>query len=172
MDDEATLRDTQAAWISAAVERFEEPLSRYASRLVRDPDRARDVVQDTFLRLCRQDRRSVDGNLASWLYTVCRNRAVDVIRKDHGEVSLESSPEEPAEERPAEAGGPTAGISSDLSRAMSRLSANQQEVIRLKFQQGLKYREIAAVTGLSISNVGFLIHTGIKQMRKALGEKS
>jgi RNA polymerase sigma factor (sigma-70 family) len=169
MDDDATPRDTQAAWISAAVERFEEPLSRYASRLVRDPDRARDVVQDTFLRLCRQDRRSVDGNLASWLYTVCRNRAVDVIRKDHGEQPLEK---ELAEQRPAEAGGPPAGLSADLSQVLSGLSANQQEVIRLKFQQGLKYREIAALTGLSVSNVGFLIHTGIKQMRKALGEKS
>jgi RNA polymerase sigma-70 factor (ECF subfamily) len=163
MDDDATPRDTQAAWISAAVERFEEPLSRYASRLVRDPDRARDVVQDTFLRLCRQDRHSVDGNLASWLYTVCRNRAVDVIRKDHGEQPLDGV--DPA--------GPPAlaGLGSDLSALLGALKPDQQEVIRLKFQQGLKYREIAAVTGLSISNVGFLIHTGIKQMRKALGEK-
>lgn len=169
MDDDATPRDTQAAWISAAVERFEEPLSRYASRLVRDPDRARDVVQDTFLRLCRQDRRAVDGNLASWLYTVCRNRAVDVIRKEHGEQPLEK---ELVDQRPASGPPASAGISSDLTQALSGLTANQQEVIRLKFQQGLKYREIAAVTGHSISNVGFLIHTGIKQMRKALGEKS
>jgi RNA polymerase sigma factor (sigma-70 family) len=163
MDDDATPKDTQAAWISAAVERFEEPLSRYASRLVRDPDRARDVVQDTFLKLCRQDRRQIDGNLGQWLYTVCRNRAVDVIRKDHGEQPLDGV--EPSAEAPVRSGS-----SPDLAGALSGLSANQQEVIRLKFQQGLKYREIAAVTGLSMSNVGFLIHTGIKKMRAALGE--
>ena len=63
-----------------------------------------------------------------------------------------------------------AGSSSDLAAALSRLSANQQEVIRLKFQHGLKYREIAEVTGLSVTNVGFLIHTGIKKLRDALGE--
>src|SRR5262245_16959176 len=167
MDDDGPHSNGRAAWIEAAGERFELPLSRYASRIVRDADRARDVVQDTFLRLCRQERHQLDGDLASWLFTVCRNRAVDVVRKEHGEEDLE---EERATEMPAKAGGPEAGISSDLSGALSRLSANQQEVIRLKFQQGLKYREIAAVTGLSVSNVGFLIHTGLKKLRAALGD--
>src|SRR5438876_33202 len=76
-------------WIAEAVERYEAPLSRYAARLVRDTDRARDVVQDTFLRLCRQDRRAIDGDLGPWLYTVCRNRAVDVLRKDRREEPLD-----------------------------------------------------------------------------------
>jgi RNA polymerase sigma factor (sigma-70 family) len=165
MDDDGSHTNGRAAWIEAAVERFEAPLSRYASRIVRDNDRARDVVQDTFLRLCRQDRRALDDDLASWLFTVCRNRAVDLVRKDHGEEPLsgEDTPEMPA--APA-----SAGMDADLTLALARLSANQQEVIRLKFQQGLKYREIAAVTGLSVSNVGFLIHTGLKKLRAALGD--
>ena len=62
-----------------------------------------------------------------------------------------------------------AGTSADVDRALRALPPNQQEVIRLKFQHGLKYKEIAAVTGLSVSNVGFLIHTAIKQMRGTLG---
>ena len=49
---------------------------------------------------------------------------------------------------------------------LARLPENQQEVIRLKFQQGLSYKEISSVTGLSVTNVGFLIHTGLKRLRE------
>ena len=48
---------------------------------------------------------------------------------------------------------------------VDRLPANQQEVIRLKFQGGLSYREISRVTGLTVSHVGVLIHTGLKSIR-------
>ena len=52
------------------------------------------------------------------------------------------------------------------ARAMRALPANQQEVLRLKFQNGFSYKQIAGITGLSVSNVGFLIHTGIQRLRK------
>ncbi len=53
---------------------------------------------------------------------------------------------------------------------LDQLPTNQQEVIRLKFQNELSYREIAEVTGLTVSNVGFLLHVGIKQLRKLMKE--
>ena len=52
--------------------------------------------------------------------------------------------------------------------ALASLPTNQQEVIRLKVQDGLSYREISEVTGLSVSNVGFLLHRGIKTIRQQL----
>ena len=54
--------------------------------------------------------------------------------------------------------------------ALDRLSDNQREVIRLKFQQGLSYKEISAATGLTTGNVGFLLHTGLKRLRSMLPE--
>ncbi len=45
------------------------------------------------------------------------------------------------------------------------LTENQQEVIRLKFQNDLSYREIAEITGMTVSNVGVLLHTGLKKLR-------
>jgi DNA-directed RNA polymerase specialized sigma24 family protein len=48
------------------------------------------------------------------------------------------------------------------------LPKNQREVLRLKFQCDLSYKEISAVTQLSVTNVGFLIHTAIKTLRKEL----
>src|SRR5437660_12220638 len=70
------------AWIRSAVARFEGPLTLYAARLLGDSDRARDVVQDTFLKLCRQSAEEIHDRLAEWLFTVCRNRALDVLRKE------------------------------------------------------------------------------------------
>jgi RNA polymerase sigma-70 factor (ECF subfamily) len=40
--------------------------------------------------------------------------------------------------------------------------------VRLKFQAGLSYREISRVTELSVSNVGYLIHTAIRTLRRQL----
>jgi RNA polymerase sigma-70 factor (ECF subfamily) len=58
---------------------------------------------------------------------------------------------------------------SQVLGVLATLPENQQEVIRLKFQDGLSYREISGVTGLTVSNVGFLIHTGVKMVRQRLG---
>src|SRR5438067_1016855 len=59
------------------------PLTRYAARLLGDPDRARDVVQDTFVRLMAQPSGAIDGHAVEWLFTVCRHRALDVLRKEN-----------------------------------------------------------------------------------------
>ena len=51
---------------------------------------------------------------------------------------------------------------------LNRLTANQREVITLKFQHGLSYQEIQTITGLASGNIGFLIHTGLKRLREIL----
>ena len=161
---------SQADWVRATMEEFEGPLLRYAAQFTGDLDQARDVVQDTFLRLCREDRARLDGHVAEWLFTVCRNRALDVRRKESrmkplDEIELEScasrdpSPAVVAEQRES------AGL---VLRLLDALPPNQREVLRLKFQNGLSYQEISRVTQLTVSNVGFLIHTAIKTLRERL----
>ena len=66
--------------VESAQAEFEGPLTGYAAGLLAgDWERARDVVQDTFIKLHRQDPELIRGRLKSWLYTVCRNRAIDVL---------------------------------------------------------------------------------------------
>src|SRR6267154_874642 len=69
-------------WLTALVARFEGPLILYAQRLLGELPRARDVVQETFLKLCRTPANEVEGHEAAWLYTVCRRAALDVKRKE------------------------------------------------------------------------------------------
>ena len=55
-----------------------------------------------------------------------------------------------------------------LLAMLDDLPENQREVLHLKFAGGLSYREIADVTGLSVPNVGFLIHRGVTALRERL----
>ena len=55
---------------------------------------------------------------------------------------------------------------------LDKLPDNQKEVIRLKFEGDMSYKEISQVTNLSVSNVGFLIHAGIKRLRGMLTDQT
>ena len=82
MTNESSIHEPKD-FIATAVERHQGALLRYATRLFHgDADRAQDVVQDTFVRLLAQPRAQVEDHLVEWLFTVCRNRALDLLRKE------------------------------------------------------------------------------------------
>lgn len=164
---------TQADWIKSVMERHAAPLTRYAMLITGDLERARDVVQDTFVRLCDEKRSRVEPHLAQWLFKVCRNRALDVQRKESRmttltEIEMNSRPS--AEPSPAMA-AEQRETTSEILRLVATLPKNQQEVVRLKFQNDLSYQEISVITNLTVTNVGFLIHTAIKNLRQQLQSK-
>jgi RNA polymerase sigma-70 factor (ECF subfamily) len=156
-------------WILAAVDRYERPLTLYAARFVGDAERARDVVQDAFLKMWQADREQIAGHLAQWLYTVCRNRALDEVRKDGRMTALDHSKAPPGEAKPAAGTEPSAAEQSgQVLELLGTLPPNQQEVVRLKFQGGLSYKQIAEVMDLTVSHVGVLIHTAVKSIRQQM----
>ena len=53
-------------------------------------------------------------------------------------------------------------------QVIESLPPNQEEVVRLKFQNDLSYKEIAGVTGLTVTHVGFLLHVALKFIRKQI----
>jgi RNA polymerase sigma factor (sigma-70 family) len=162
------MKTPDASWVISALAEYEQALTRYATHITGDIERAREVVQDTFLKLCRQKPDQIRDHLAQWLYTVCRNQALDVIRKEKrmtgiNDVQLNLQPHS----------GPEISSTleqteqfSEVMKILNTLPANQQEVIRLKFQGDLSYLEISRITSLSVGNVGFLIHTGLKTIRE------
>lgn len=160
-------------WLEDVIGRFQRPLLLYAGRIALDLDAARDAVQETFVKLSNARRADVEGHLAEWLYTVCRNAALDHRRKETAMRARERVAT-PAVVETAEMEGPDAAVESgeEGQRALAlmlRLPAKQQEVLRLKFQGGLSYPEIARVTGDSVGNVGYLIHVGLKALRERMG---
>lgn len=161
-------QDGYRQWIASLLDRHGGEMVRYAQRLVHDPQRAEDVVQETFLRLCQQPPDSLNGRLVPWLFSVCRNVALDLRRKEQKMTQLV---DESVATLPSPQSLPVDQLelteqTGQVIHLLTLLPENQQEVIRLKFQQGLSYKEISAVTGLSVGNVGFLIHVGLKRLRE------
>ena len=154
-------------WIENALSRYERPLVRYAWRLLGDVDTARDVVQECFLRLVRQRSEKVDGHVREWLYAVCRNCCVDQMRK-RGRMDMHENLDLLAADDTLDV--VARGDEMDRIRhTVGGLPARQQEILRLKFQEGLSYKQIASVTQVSVSNVGFLLHQALKTLRARLG---
>lgn len=164
-----------SSFVQAAVERHQAPLLRYATRLLHgDAERARDVVQDTFVRLMAQPPEQVNGHVAEWLFTVCRNRTHDVQRKEgrmkrfaDGQVEQLTAPD-PRPGRALE----RAEQHEAVLRLIDKLPHNQQEVVRLKFQNGFSYQQISRITALSVTNVGFILHTAIKALRAEMSAQA
>lgn len=164
------MAETSSELVERAISEFESPLIGYAKTIVHDLDRARDVVQDTFIRLYQQDAGKVNDGLKSWLFTVCRNRALDVLRKEKRMVPTDEdllAAQDSGTDSPA-----TITVAQErveqVKACISKLPENQATVILLKFEKGYSYQEISDQTGLSTGNVGFLIHTGMKRLRSIL----
>src|SRR5438477_9842784 len=66
----------------ALLRRFEMPVLQFATRITGDRERARDIVQETFIQFEKRGPTSQNGEPATWLFTVCRNRALNVCRKE------------------------------------------------------------------------------------------
>lgn len=154
-------------WVRGAVSKYEARLVRYTSRIVPEAH-AREIVQETFLKLWQQDQKALNSHLAQWLYTVCRNQAIDARRKNshaenaEGDTAVYYTPEDHTA-KTQEHGS--------LLKLVAQLPPEQQEVIRLKFHDDLSYKEISAITGHSISYVGVLIHNAVAAMREKFGAK-
>lgn len=160
--------------VRRALDQHESSLIAYTAGILNgDVERARDVVQDSLLKLYLTDPAKVRDNLKAWLFTVCRNRALDVLRKDQrldlgnddaigAATSYEPDPAERA-------------VSSELYERIwhlvEKLRPNQREVIRLKFMHDCSYQQIADITGLSVGNVGFIMHMAIKKLRELLNRE-
>lgn len=159
-----------------ALLRFERPLIEFARRVTGDVESARDVVQDVFLKLWRVDEAvepDVSAHLPEWLYTVCRRQALDLVRK---ESAMRTRERRVGESSPEPASRSTVEVDSadevrSVIREIERLPAKQAEALRLKFQGGLRYDEIARVMGESLGSVSWWIHQGIKTLRNRVEAK-
>lgn len=147
--------------------RYERPLIRYAHGFTGDLEDARDIVQDVFVKLSQNLAALDHERLAPWLFTVCRNRALDHHRKHQRLVVMETETldqEAAADPAPSDVmeKRETAAALRDL---IETLPVRQREAVRLKFIAGLDYQQISAAMKTSIGNVGYLIHHGVAALR-------
>ncbi len=169
-DDAAPERLSDQAWLTQVFRENELAMMGYATHLLGDRDRASDVVHDTFVRLCKQPRRQVEDRVRQWLFRVCRNRALDILKKESRMKTLDdanASRQISRDSDPVSIAVMTERYE-NAQGLLATLPPRQQEVIRLKIHGDLSYREISELTGLSVGNVGYLLSTGLKMIRNQL----
>jgi RNA polymerase sigma-70 factor (ECF subfamily) len=155
-----------------AVDVYELPLLRYARRLLGDVDLAADAVQHAFVKLCEESQERLEGRVAPWLFRVCRNRALDHLRRSGRERSLlgEGDIAAPIDGQPASRetdpalAVERADLAARLRALLKDLPSPQRETIDL-WCEGLTYRQIAEVTGRQEGHVRVLAHRGLTSLR-------
>ncbi len=157
-------------WFRSCLHQNESKLIRYVKSLVHNLETSKDIVQDSFLKLWQQDHIPLKGRETPWLFTTSRNSAYDFLRRKHrkdisaDEMELEvADPAGTAEEQLL-----NQNTEHYLERLLESLSPAQREVLNLKFQQGLSYKEISALTGHSVNHVGVLIHNTVTKLKEKI----
>ena len=174
--DEASAESPQWSTIEELFAVLESPLLNYALRLTGEPGAAEDVVQDAFMKLhaqfgqVREPRR--------WLYRTVHNLALNQRRHSGKIVSLES-PVEDGHPGPADTADPQPLPDEQIARwegiglvrlSLKTLDDRSRELVRLKFNEELSYREISARTGLTVGLVGYLLHHALKAIADELAK--
>lgn len=166
-------RDVNA--FGAFVLRHEGALLSFAAAFLRDETAAQDVVQEAFLRAARNPDRILKVSGAgtgerNWLLKVVRDLSVDNLRRRASERrALEGLAAVAPMTVPAAL--TTAENREDLRRAyaaIQELRPRLRELLLLKVQEHKSYKEIAEITGLTVTNVGFLLHQAMKELCAAM----
>jgi RNA polymerase sigma-70 factor (ECF subfamily) len=172
--DQASAEPPQWETIEELFAALESPLLSYALRLAGDGSVAEDIVQDAFMRLHAQFNEVREPR--RWLYRTVHNLALNHRRQAGKIVSFhppgsESAPaaNDTADPQPL----PDEQIARWEGIGLVRLSLEtlddrSREVVRLKFNEELSYKEISARTGLNIGHVGYLLHHALKAIADEL----
>lgn len=163
--DEDTNRET----IEALFEALESPLLSYATRLLAGNPQAEDIVQEAFLKLHAQFNEIREPR--RWLYRTVHNLALNQIRQgakivpmlDTETPETTSDPEVLPDEQIARWEG--IGL---VRLSLTSLDDRSREIVHLKFNEDLSYKEIAARTGLTPGHVGYLLHHALKTIAAEL----
>jgi RNA polymerase sigma-70 factor, ECF subfamily len=163
----ARIRAGDEQSFEALMARYQAPLFRYLRGLVGDPEQARDLLQETFLRAYRSIGALDDpGLLRSWLYRIAHNQAYSVLRRRRliswlplafGQHLSTPAPDRGAVEL------------AHVEEALGRVPIQQRAPLLLHLVAGFSYAEIAALLQVSEGTVRMRISRGRAAFRTAYG---
>ena len=192
MQNHTTLTDEQlvSAYAAGDNNAFDQLLKRHKARLfnfilsmVKDSDLADDIFQETFVKAIvtiRQGRYNDQGKFIAWIYRIARNLIIDSYRPDKVENQLSTDDENGANllNRSEFSEGTVEDtligmqIEEDLRALVTELPESQRQVVDMRFYQNLSFKEIAALTGVSINPALGRMRYAILNLRRMARERS
>lgn len=143
----------------------ESPLLRFAYGILGRREVAEDIVQEAFLRL--HGHWDEVRNPKAWLYRSVRNLSLNHLRDHKRETITEETEEWSVEKGPREALARLEAAGA-VQLLIAELPEAEAALIRLKYDEGLRYEEISKRTGLSVGNVGYKLHHLLKGLSVSL----
>ncbi len=180
-NDRALVRSAQrgdAGAFRVLVERYQRRIYQLALGMVKDPDEAMDIVQETFVRVHKYlPSFKGDSSFFTWTYRIATNLCLDAARKrgrtervdlEEGEAEVEAGMDPPSA---ALAGPQRAALNNELKEkldeALASLSENHRAILVLREVEGLSYEELAKVLGIRKGTVmSRLFHARLKMQNK------
>lgn len=152
--------------LSVLIKQYSKPLIRYAAGIVKDLETAKEVVQDCFIKVFAFNRSEI--KIPGWLYREVRNRSIDIWRRQRKFTGLEQNDEENLiSDHPNPLEGLEARQNMEaVAGFVQSLPARDQEILRLKYAEGLSYEQIGETLGLTATNVGYILCQAVKRLRE------
>lgn len=150
--------------------RYKGPVYAFCYKMLLDSDAAKDVMQETFLRVYEnRDRLMKSGAFKSWLFTIARNQCLNWLRKSGRHVALS----EEEYELPPTTDTPFTRMEKSeqvrfVTQFLESLRPEYREVLILREYQNLSYEEIAAVTRSSLSAVKSRLFKARRKLAKLM----
>lgn len=162
-------RDGDTAALEALLTRYEGELYSFLLGVLRDPHRAEDALQETFVKALERLDEVDPDHLRGWLFTVAYHQAMLLRRK--AQRARATEPVESADPRPGPA--ELAEAHDDqrrLSALIGQLSPAQQEVVRQR-GEGKRFADIARLLGCPLNTVLARMHEALKRLRLLWGNE-
>jgi len=128
-----------------SVDLYSDGIYRFALKMLKDQEKAKDIVQDTYEKLWVKHREVSYEKVKSYLFTTTYHTSIDGLRKENKKTEYEI-PETSSEEQYSD-------IHEVLNKAVEQLPEIQKSVILLRDYEGYSYEEIGEITGLNESQV-------------------
>jgi RNA polymerase sigma-70 factor (ECF subfamily) len=138
--------------------RYKVPIYAFCLKMLLNQEQARDVMQETFLRVYENRERLMNtGAFRAWVFTIARNQCLNQLRRANTQVSLDSD-RSGVENLPQLSLAPDTLLEKSeqvelVNRFLAQLKPDYREVIVLREYQNLSYEEIAAITRSTLSSV-------------------
>ena len=146
-------------------------LVRFVEGILEQEGGADDVVQEAFIRLwMRRAELRFEGSFKALLYTLARNAAIDERRRFGRQKALSTRADPPASQASPLAGAEASELQAVADAAIAALPPRRREVFLLARTEGLSYKEIADVMGLSPQTVANQMSRALTELHEALDQ--
>jgi RNA polymerase sigma factor (sigma-70 family) len=150
---------------NGAVDEYADAVYRFIRADLRDDDRAKDIVQDSYEKLWKHVAEIDYSVVKSWLFSTAYHTMIDVIRKEKRMTGLEES-----EESDLLTESQYTDLNEILHAALDRLPEQHRSVVLLRDYEGYSYKEIGEITGLSEAQVKINIYRGRMALKNYIGK--